>query len=85
MGSPAARAVLAYDGPSCFQSGGEMTSEVGCSLQPQGLENGVESEAVTDEGCHGGQSRGAVAALSSFRCFCARKKGEGGKRVLRPW
>jgi hypothetical protein len=43
------------------------------------MENGVGSEALTGEGCWGGQSRGVVAALSSFQCSCARKKGEGEK------
>jgi hypothetical protein len=62
-----------------------MTREVGCSHQRQGLENGMGSEALTGEGCWGGQSRGVMAALSSFWCSCARKKGEGGGgRVLWP-
>jgi hypothetical protein len=78
MGSPAAQALPTYDGLPWFQSGGETTHEVGCSRQWQGMENGVSSEALTGEGCQGGQSRSAVAALSSFRCSCARKKGEGG-------
>jgi hypothetical protein len=77
MGSLVARAVLAYDGLSCFRSGGETTSEVGCSHQWRGLENSAGSEALTGEGCQGGQSKGAVVAPSSFRCSCARKKGEG--------
>jgi hypothetical protein len=42
----------------------------------------VGSEALTGEGCWGGQSRGVVAALSSFQCSCARKKGEGEKGVV---
>jgi hypothetical protein len=86
MGSPAARAVPAYDVLPCFQSGGEMTREVGCSRQRQGVENGAGSKALTGEGCRDGQSRGAVAAPSSFRCSCGRKKGEegGGQRVLWP-
>jgi hypothetical protein len=85
-GSPVARAVPAYDGLPWFQSGGETTREVGRSHQRQGLENSARSEALTGEGCQGGQSRGAVAALSSFRCSCSRKKGEGGGgRVLWPW
>jgi hypothetical protein len=84
MGSPAARAVPTYDDLSCFRSGGEMTSDVGRSCQRHGLENSVGSEALTGEGCRGGQSRGEVAASSSFRCSCARKKGEGGRRVMRP-
>jgi hypothetical protein len=46
------------------------------------MENGVGSEALTGEGCWGGQSRGVVAALSSFQCSCARKKGEGEKGVV---
>jgi hypothetical protein len=54
MGSPAARAVPAYDGLPCFRSGGETTSEVGHSRQRRGLENGVWSEALTGEGCRGG-------------------------------
>jgi hypothetical protein len=83
-GSPAAWAVLAYDGLPWFQSSGEMTREVGCSRQLRRLENSTRSEALTGEGCQGGQSRGAVAAPNSFRCSCARKKGEGGKRVLCP-
>jgi hypothetical protein len=72
-------AVPAYDGLPWFQSGREMTHEVGCSRQWWGMENGTGSEALTSEGCRGGQSRGAVAALSSFRCSCASKKGEGEK------
>jgi hypothetical protein len=64
MGSPAVRVVLTYGGLPCFRSGGEMTCEVGC-------------EALTGEECWGGQSRGAVAAPSSFQCSNARKKGEG--------
>jgi hypothetical protein len=42
------------------------------------MEHGVGSKALTSEGCRGRQSRGAVVALSSFRCSCAMKKGEGG-------
>jgi hypothetical protein len=76
-GSPAVLAVLAYDDLPCFRSGGETTHEVGCSRQRRGMENGAGSEALTSEGCRGGQSRGAVAAPSSFRCSCAKKKGEG--------
>jgi hypothetical protein len=84
MGSPTAQAVSTFDDLSCFRSGGEATREVGRSRQQQGLENGIGSEALTGEGCRGGQSRGEVVVLSSFRCSCARKKGEGGRRVLRP-
>jgi hypothetical protein len=82
MGSPTAWAFPAYDDLPCFRSSGGTTSEVGCSRQWRGLENGMGSEALTGEGCRGGQSRGAMVALSSFRCSCARKKGEGVKRVL---
>jgi hypothetical protein len=57
-----------------------MTQEVGCSRQRRGLENGVGSEALTGEGCRDGQGRGAVVAPSSFRCSCAREKGEWGKK-----
>jgi hypothetical protein len=56
MGSPVARAVLAYDGLPCFRSGGESTSEVVSSRQWRGLENGVGSEALTGEGCRARQS-----------------------------
>jgi hypothetical protein len=66
MGSPVALAVLACDGLPCFRSSGETTSEVGRSRQRRGLENGTGSEALTGEGCRGGQSRGEVAAPSSF-------------------
>jgi hypothetical protein len=61
-----------------------MIREVGCSRQRRGLENGARSEALTGEGCQGGQSRGGVAVPSSFWCSYAKKKGEGGRRVLRP-
>jgi hypothetical protein len=61
-----------------------MTREVGRSCQWQGLENGAGSEALTGEGCRGGQSKGEVVAPSSFQCSCVRKKGEGGRRVLQP-
>jgi hypothetical protein len=71
------RAVPAYDGLPWLRSAGEMICEVGCSRQQWGLENGAGSEALTGEGCQGGQSSGVVAALSSFQCPCARKKGEG--------
>jgi hypothetical protein len=84
MGSPTAWAVPAYDSLPFFRFDGETTSEVGCSRQRRGLENGTGSEALSGEGCWGGQSRCAMAAPSSFRCSCARKKGEGVKRVLRP-
>jgi hypothetical protein len=84
MSSPAAQGVPAYDGFPHFRSGGETIREVGRSLQRRGLENGAGSEALTGEGRRGGQSRGGVAVLSSFRCSCAKKKGEGGRRVLRP-
>jgi hypothetical protein len=84
MGSPAARAVPAYDGLPCFWSGGEVTRVVGRSRQRRGLENGAGSEALTGEGCRSGQSRGEVVAPSSFWCSCARKKDEGGRRVLGP-
>jgi hypothetical protein len=61
-----------------------MIREVGRSLQWRGLENGAGSEALTGEGRRGGQSRSGVAVLSSLQCSCAKKKGEGGRRVLRP-
>jgi hypothetical protein len=88
MGSPASGGGgggPAYDSLTCFWSGGETTSEVGCSCQQHRLENDAGSGSLTGEGCQGGQSRGEVAALSSFRCSCTRKKGEGGRRVLQPW
>jgi hypothetical protein len=50
MGPSTARAVPTYDGLPCFRSGGEMTHEVGCSLQWRGLENGMGSEALTLKG-----------------------------------
>jgi hypothetical protein len=84
MGSPVAWVVPAYDGLLWFRSGGEATREVGHSRQRRGLENSARSEALTGEGCQGGQSRGEVVAPSSFWCSYARKKGEGGRRVLRP-
>jgi hypothetical protein len=70
MGSLAAWVVLTDDDLPCFRSGGEVIGEVGCSRQQRGLENGVGSEALTGEGCQGRQSKGAVVALSSFRCSC---------------
>jgi hypothetical protein len=84
MGSPTAQGVPAYDSFPHFRSGGETIREVGRSLQRRGLENSAGSEALTGEGRWGGQSRGRVAVPSSFRCSCAKKKGEGGRRVLRP-
>jgi hypothetical protein len=74
MSSPAAQGVPAYDDFPCFRSGGETIRQAGHSLQWRGLENGAGS----------GQSKGGVAVLSSFRCSCAKKKGEGSRRVLRP-
>jgi hypothetical protein len=47
---------------------------VGHSRQRWGLENGSGSEALTGEGCQARQSRGEVAAPSSFRCSCARRR-----------
>jgi hypothetical protein len=72
-------AVLAYNGLPWLRSGGEMIHEVGCSRQQRGMENSTESEALTSEGCWGGQSSGVAAAPSSFRCYSTRKKGVGGK------
>jgi hypothetical protein len=69
--------VQAYDNLLWFQSCGETTHEMGFSRQWRGMENGVGSKALTGEGCWGRQSKGAVAALSSFRCSCATKKGKG--------
>jgi hypothetical protein len=84
MSSPVAQGVPAYDDFPCFRSGGETIRQAGRSLQWRGLENGAGSEALTGEGCRGGQCKGGVAVPSSFRCSCAKKKGEGGRRVLRP-
>jgi hypothetical protein len=77
--------VPAYGGFPRFRSIGETIREVGRSLQRRGLENGAGSEALTGEGRRGGQSRGGVAVPSSFRCSCAKKKGDCGRRVLGPW
>jgi hypothetical protein len=81
-GSPVARAVPAYDSLPWFQSGGETTREVGCNRQRRGLENNAKSEALTGEGCQGGQSREAVAALSSFGAPAQGRKVRGGKGAV---
>jgi hypothetical protein len=51
-----------------------MTGGVGHSRQRQGLDKGVGSEALTDDGRRGGQSNDGVAFPSSSWCSCARRR-----------
>jgi hypothetical protein len=57
-----------------FRYGGEMTGGVGHSRQQWGLDKGAGSEALTGDGCQGGQSSGGVAVPSSSQCSCARRR-----------
>jgi hypothetical protein len=73
-GSSTARWVY---GIQCFprlRYEGEMTGGVGHSRQPRELDKGAGSEALTGDGCQGGQSSGGVAVPSFSRCSCARRR-----------
>jgi hypothetical protein len=51
-----------------------MTGGVGHSRQRRGLDKGAWSEALTGDGCRGGQSNGGVAVSSFSLCSCARRR-----------
>ncbi len=74
MGSPTARWVYGIRRFPRFRYGGEMTEGVGHSRQPRELDKGAGSEALTGDGCQGGQSSGGVAVPSFSRWSCARRQ-----------
>jgi hypothetical protein len=73
-GSPTARWVYGIRRFPRFRYRGELTGGVGHSRQQWGLDKGAGSEALTGDGCRGGQSSGGVAVPSSSQCSCARRR-----------